>query len=76
MEGYYYLLAKHRAAVTPINPKNGADVGQVSYDTVLILMMEFSRVDRLNEGCGGVGSMRFLGTATHAKDRAKKDPLC
>lgn len=24
------LLAKQRAAVTPINPKNGADVGQVS----------------------------------------------
>ena len=25
-----YLLAKHNAAVTPMNPKNGADVGQVS----------------------------------------------
>jgi hypothetical protein len=25
-----FLLAKHKAAVTPINPKNGADVGHVS----------------------------------------------
>ena len=25
-----YLLAKHSAAVTPMNPKNGADVGHVS----------------------------------------------
>lgn len=31
------LLAKHNAAVTPKKPKNGADVGQVSYDTVAIL---------------------------------------
>ena len=29
------LLAKHKAAVTPMNPKKGADVGQVSYDTVI-----------------------------------------
>ena len=32
-----HLLAKHNAAVTPMNPKKGADVGQVSYDTVAIL---------------------------------------
>ena len=31
------LLAKHKAAVTPMKPKNGAEVGQVSYDTVVIL---------------------------------------
>ena len=31
------LLAKHRAAVTPMKPKKGADVGQVSYDTVAIV---------------------------------------
>ena len=31
-----HLLAKQSAAVTPIKPKNGADVGQVSYDTVAI----------------------------------------
>ena len=34
------VLAKHKAAVTPINPKNGADVGQVSYDTVESLIVK------------------------------------
>ena len=28
------ILAKHKAADTPIKPKNGAEVGHVSYDTV------------------------------------------
>jgi hypothetical protein len=32
------ILAKHNAAVTPMNPKNGADVGHVSYDTVDIFI--------------------------------------
>ena len=36
-----YLLAKQSAAVTPIKPKNGADVGQVSYDTVAIFDQQF-----------------------------------
>jgi hypothetical protein len=27
---FNYLLAKHKAAVTPMKPKNGAEVGQVS----------------------------------------------
>lgn len=31
-----HSLAKQSAAVTPMNPKNGAEVGQVSYDTVAI----------------------------------------
>ena len=35
------LLAKQSAAVTPIKPKNGADVGQVSYDTVAIFDQQF-----------------------------------
>ena len=31
------ILAKQRAAVTPINPKKGALVGHVSYETVVII---------------------------------------
>ena len=31
-----HLLAKTRADAAPMNPKNGAEVGQVSYDTVAI----------------------------------------
>ena len=30
ISGAKHLLAKHRAAVTPMKPKKGADVGQVS----------------------------------------------
>ena len=30
------ILAKHKAAVTPMKPKNGAEVGHVSYDTVIL----------------------------------------
>jgi hypothetical protein len=36
--GKFYLdiLAKQSAAVTPMKPKNGADVGQTSNDTVIL----------------------------------------
>ena len=30
------ILAKHKAAVTPMKPKKGAEVGHVSYDTVIL----------------------------------------
>lgn len=31
-----FILAKHKAAVTPRKPKNGAEVGQVSLETVVV----------------------------------------
>jgi hypothetical protein len=40
--GRIHLLAKHKAAVTPINPKKGADVGQFSWETFVSLIFEQS----------------------------------
>lgn len=46
------LLAKHRAAVTPMKPKKGADVGQVSYDTVAIVGSNWIRSMNIVRLCG------------------------
>ena len=45
------ILAKHKAAVTPINPKNGAEVGHVSVLTVIvdIQIWKLKGVDGLDE---------------------------
>lgn len=50
-----YLLAKHKAAVTPIKPKNGAEVGQVSRETVLIFFLFFYCVIIFNTNLRGTG---------------------
>eukprot|EP00527_Entomoneis_sp_CCMP2396_P003568 CAMPEP_0198151384 /NCGR_PEP_ID=MMETSP1443-20131203/55513_1 /TAXON_ID=186043 /ORGANISM="Entomoneis sp., Strain CCMP2396" /LENGTH=68 /DNA_ID=CAMNT_0043817029 /DNA_START=157 /DNA_END=363 /DNA_ORIENTATION=- len=35
------MLAKTKAAVTPIKPKNGAEAGQVSISTLMIVLFGF-----------------------------------
>lgn len=37
-----HLLAKHKAAVTPMKPKKGAEVGQVSRETVVLIFINYT----------------------------------
>lgn len=45
------LLAKHSAAVTPIKPKKGADVGQVSYEMVAIMLVVVIWTKEMSKTC-------------------------
>lgn len=36
----FFLLAKHKAAVTPMNPKKGAEVGQFSVEELILLNVD------------------------------------
>mmetsp|Transcript_26679 Transcript_26679/g.49873 ORF Transcript_26679/g.49873 Transcript_26679/m.49873 type:complete len:112 (+) Transcript_26679:535-870(+) len=38
------MLAKTRADVTPMNPKNGAEAGQVSISTLMIVVYFFQKL--------------------------------
>ena len=52
------LLANTSAAAAPMNPKKGADVGHVSYDTVAIVLVDsLSLTTRLD--CEGSKSSTF-----------------
>lgn len=51
------LLANTSAAAAPMNPKKGADVGHVSYDTVAIVLVDSLSITRRD--CEGSKSSLF-----------------